>query len=127
MNRLESSAAQDAETVAPQATDLPTAPAEPEGEALPAGPAARLSDLLTRLPDMSSQSFIDNAALEFIPLNSKAARNRLVKVRKKDSHRSKEIYQQTKTQPLHSFYMTLRPPDWISCPSTQGSWQTSDH
>ncbi|GAA98251.1 uncharacterized protein L969DRAFT_342336 [Mixia osmundae IAM 14324] len=48
-------------------------------EPLPAGPSAQLTALLARLPEMSSVETIDRAAVEFAGLNSKAARNRLVK------------------------------------------------
>jgi regulator of nonsense transcripts 2 len=47
---------------------------------LAAGPAAKLSALFARLNDASSRSMIDNIAIEFAFLNSKAARKRLVKV-----------------------------------------------
>ena len=43
-------------------------------------PAAQLSALFSRLPDMSSRQSIDKAAVEFTFLNSKAARRRLIKV-----------------------------------------------
>lgn len=81
----EESATQESEAKLQAESEPPSEPAAaPEGEAeaeqLPAGPAARLSSLLTRLPEMTSQNFIDDAAMEFSVLNSKAARNRLVKV-----------------------------------------------
>ncbi|SCV73578.1 BQ2448_7504 [Microbotryum intermedium] len=54
--------------------------AETEVDApLAAGPAAQLTALLTRLVDASSRSSIDDIAIEFAFLNSKAARKRLVK------------------------------------------------
>lgn len=44
-------------------------------------PAAQLSALLAKLPDMNNKQMIDKAAVDFAFLNSKAARRRLVKVR----------------------------------------------
>lgn len=52
----------------------------PSDPLLLAGPAAKLTALFTRLNDASSRSMIDNIAIEFAFLNSKAARKRLVKV-----------------------------------------------
>ena len=54
-------------------------PIEPDDGLAPA-PAAQLSALFARLPEMSSRQAIDKAAVEFTFLNSKAARRRLVKV-----------------------------------------------
>lgn len=45
----------------------------------PQGPSQLLTALLARLPDCTNRSLIDQAALEFAFLNSKAARKRLVK------------------------------------------------
>lgn len=56
--------------------------AEPDPAAtLPSGPAAQLTAIFARLPDASSKKAIDDIALDFALLNSKAARKRLVKVR----------------------------------------------
>ena len=46
----------------------------------PQGPSQLLTALLTRLPDCTNRTLIDQAAVEFAFLNSKAARKRLVKV-----------------------------------------------
>lgn len=48
-------------------------------EGLSAGPAAQLSALLARLPDMTNRALIDSACVDFAYLNSKAARKRLIK------------------------------------------------
>ncbi|KAJ4483312.1 transcription factor [Lentinula aciculospora] len=45
----------------------------------PQGPSQLLSALLTRLPDATNRILIDQAAVDFAFLNSKAARKRLVK------------------------------------------------
>ncbi|KAI0743348.1 ARM repeat-containing protein [Daedaleopsis nitida] len=45
----------------------------------PQGPSQLLTALLVRLPDATNRSLIDQAAVEFAFLNSKAARKRLVK------------------------------------------------
>ena len=47
----------------------------------PQGPSQLLTALLARLPDCTNRTLIDQAAVEFAFLNSKAARKRLVKVR----------------------------------------------
>lgn len=44
------------------------------------GPSALLTNLLARLPDATNRSLIDQAAVDFAFLNSKAGRKRLVKV-----------------------------------------------
>ena len=46
----------------------------------PQGPSQLLTALLARLPDCTNRTLIDQAAVEFAFLNSKAARKRLVKV-----------------------------------------------
>lgn len=46
----------------------------------PQGPSQMLTALLTRLPDATNRTLIDQAAVDFAFLNSKAARKRLVKV-----------------------------------------------
>ncbi len=46
----------------------------------PQGPSQLLTALLARLPDCTNRTLIDQAAVEFTFLNSKAARKRLVKV-----------------------------------------------
>ena len=45
------------------------------------GPSQLLTSFLTRLPDATDHALIDQAAIDFAFLNSKAARKRLVKVR----------------------------------------------
>lgn len=47
----------------------------------PQGPSQLLTALLARLPDTTNRALIDQAAVDFAFLNSKAARKRLVKVR----------------------------------------------
>ena len=51
------------------------------------GPSQLLTALLARLPDATNRAGIDQVALEFTLLNSKAARKRLVKVRVIDVER----------------------------------------
>lgn len=46
----------------------------------PQGPSQLLTALLARLPDATNRALIDQAAVDFAFLNSKAARKRLVKV-----------------------------------------------
>ena len=46
----------------------------------PQGPSQMLTALLTRLPDATNRTLIDQAAVDFAFLNSKAARKRLAKV-----------------------------------------------
>ncbi|PRQ75790.1 Armadillo-type fold [Rhodotorula toruloides] len=52
--------------------------AEPD-PSIPSGPAAQLNAIFARLPEASSKKSIDDIAVEFAFLNSKAARKRLVK------------------------------------------------
>lgn len=59
--------------------------AEPDAS-LPSGPAAQLTAIFARLPEASSKKAIDDIALEFALLNSKAARKRLVKVSRHWKH-----------------------------------------
>ena len=51
-----------------------------EEDGLASAPAARLTALFAALPEASNREMVDKLALEFAFLNSKAARNRLVKV-----------------------------------------------
>lgn len=46
----------------------------------PQGPSQLLSALIARLPDATNRALIDQAAVDFAFLNSKAARKRLVRV-----------------------------------------------
>jgi regulator of nonsense transcripts 2 len=46
----------------------------------PQGPTQLLTSLLARLPDATNRALVDQAAVDFAFLNSKAARKRLVKV-----------------------------------------------
>lgn len=59
----------------PKATSPPLSP-----QLAPQGPSQLLGALLTRLPDATNRVLIDQAAIDFAFLNSKAARRRLVKV-----------------------------------------------
>jgi hypothetical protein len=65
-------------------TPVPGTPktASPPGtpQLAPQGPSQLLSALLARLPDCTNRAMIDQAAIDFAFLNSKAARKRLVKV-----------------------------------------------
>jgi hypothetical protein len=61
-------------------TELASAEPDPS---LPAGPAAQLTALFARLSEASSRATIDAVAVDFAFLNSKAARRRLVKVRRR--------------------------------------------
>ncbi|TFK20775.1 transcription factor [Coprinopsis marcescibilis] len=58
----------------PKATSAPQSP-----QIAPQGPSQLLTALLTKLPDATNRTMIDQAAVEFAFLNSKAARKRLVK------------------------------------------------
>ncbi|KAF5370880.1 hypothetical protein D9758_002015 [Tetrapyrgos nigripes] len=58
----------------PKASTPPLSP-----QLAPQGPSQLLSALLTRLPDATNRALIDQAAIDFAFLNSKAARKRLVK------------------------------------------------
>ena len=49
-------------------------------EDIPAGPAARLTALMSALPEAVNREMIDKLATEFASLNSKGARNRIVRV-----------------------------------------------
>lgn len=51
-----------------------------DGDGLQSAPAARLTALFAALPEASNREMVDKLAVEFAFLNSKAARNRLVKV-----------------------------------------------
>ncbi|MBW0469217.1 hypothetical protein O181_008932 [Austropuccinia psidii MF-1] len=51
----------------------------PTAEALPSGPAARLTALLTRLDNVHNSDTLDRITVEFAYVNSRAARNRLIK------------------------------------------------
>ena len=66
------------------ATPTPSTPKEGSRPSTPTiapqGPSQLLTALLARLPDCTNRSLIDQAAVEFAFLNSKAARKRLVKV-----------------------------------------------
>ncbi len=56
---------------------LSTQPTDDDG--LQSGPAARLTALFAALPEANNREVVDKLAVEFAFLNSKAARNRLVK------------------------------------------------
>jgi regulator of nonsense transcripts 2 len=65
----------------PKALATPRASSPPHSPNLaPQGPSQLLTALLAKLPDAVSRTLIDQAAVEFAFLNSKAARKRLVKV-----------------------------------------------
>ncbi|KAF9051213.1 transcription factor [Hymenopellis radicata] len=57
----------------------PRAATPPLSPHAPQGPSQLLTALLTRLPDATNRELVDQAALDFAFLNSKAARKRLVK------------------------------------------------
>ncbi|KAH9851383.1 ARM repeat-containing protein [Lenzites betulinus] len=76
----------DAETGEEDADDAPTpTPGTPREsptstpQLAPQGPSQLLTALLARLPDATNRSLIDQAAVDFAFLNSKAARKRLVR------------------------------------------------
>src|SRR5258708_15146385 len=52
----------------------------------PQGPSQLLTALVARLPDCTNRTLIDQAAVDFAFLNSKAARKRLTKVRALANH-----------------------------------------
>jgi hypothetical protein len=52
-----------------------------ETEVVAPGPSHVISEILGRLPDAINCTLIDQAAIDFAYVNSKAARKRLVKVR----------------------------------------------
>ncbi|KAK7005600.1 nonsense-mediated mRNA decay factor [Favolaschia claudopus] len=58
----------------PKATSPPLSP-----QLAPQGPSQLLTALLVRLPDATNRALIDQAAIDFAFLNSKAARKRLIK------------------------------------------------
>ncbi|KAI0824048.1 ARM repeat-containing protein [Trametes gibbosa] len=77
---------QDNETDEEDADDVPTpTPGTPREsptstpQLAPQGPSQLLTALLARLPDATNRSLIDQAAVDFAFLNSKAARKRLVR------------------------------------------------
>lgn len=59
----------------PKASSPPLSP-----QLAPQGPSQLLTALLTRLPDATNRALIDQAAIDFAFLNSKASRKRLVRV-----------------------------------------------
>ncbi|KIY53966.1 ARM repeat-containing protein [Fistulina hepatica ATCC 64428] len=61
-------------TATPKATSTPGSP-----QLAPQGPSQLLTALLARLPDCTNRALIDQAAIDFAFLNSKAARKRLNK------------------------------------------------
>jgi regulator of nonsense transcripts 2 len=59
----------------PKAVTPPLSP-----QMAPQGPSQLLTALLVRLPDATNRVLIDQAAVDFAILNSKAARKRLIRV-----------------------------------------------
>lgn len=59
----------------PKATTPPLSPS-----LAPQGPSQLLTALLVRLPDATNRALIDQVAIDFAFLNSKAARKRLTRV-----------------------------------------------
>ncbi|KAF9529410.1 armadillo-type protein [Crepidotus variabilis] len=68
---------EDAPTPTPGTPKAGTPPLSPQ--LAPQGPSQLLTALLTRLPDCTNRALIDQAAIDFAFLNSKAARKRLVR------------------------------------------------
>ncbi|KAG1890392.1 ARM repeat-containing protein [Suillus subluteus] len=67
-------------TITPTPTSPTKAPSPPLSPQLaPQGPSQLLTALLARLPDATNRAMIDQAAIDFAFLNSKAARKRLIK------------------------------------------------
>lgn len=58
----------------------PTTPVADADNAVAPGPSQMLTAITLRLPDATSRASIDQAAIDFMFVNSKAARKRLVKV-----------------------------------------------
>lgn len=54
--------------------------ADDSSTSLASGPLARLNAVFAALPDVSSKAAIDQLAVDFAFLNSKASRKRLIKV-----------------------------------------------
>ncbi|KDQ21888.1 hypothetical protein BOTBODRAFT_50425 [Botryobasidium botryosum FD-172 SS1] len=78
--KMESLAVEKNDTEDDAATPTPTPPRTPSPQPTAApGPSQLLTTLLARLPDATNRSTIDQAAVDFAFLNSKAARNRLVR------------------------------------------------
>ena len=65
-------------TPTPTSPKLSSPPLSPQ--LAPQGPSQLLTGLLARLPDATNRTLIDQAAVDFAFLNSKAARKRLIKV-----------------------------------------------
>lgn len=65
-------------TPTPMSPKRSSPPASPQ--LAPQGPSQLLTGLLARLPDATNRTLIDQAAVDFAFLNSKAARKRLIKV-----------------------------------------------
>ena len=57
----------------------------------PQGPSQILTALLARLPDATNRTLIDQAAVDFAFLNSKAARKRLIKVSRVLHHEFRRV------------------------------------
>ncbi|KAG1734757.1 ARM repeat-containing protein [Suillus paluster] len=67
-------------TITPTPTSPAKVPSPPLSPQLaPQGPSQLLTALLARLPDATNRAMIDQAAIDFAFLNSKAARKRLIK------------------------------------------------
>jgi regulator of nonsense transcripts 2 len=67
----------DIATPTPGSPKISTPPLSPQ--LAPQGPTQLLTSLLARLPDATNRALVDQAAVDFAFLNSKAARKRLVK------------------------------------------------
>ncbi|KAF8483178.1 ARM repeat-containing protein [Gautieria morchelliformis] len=77
---IESTNVEDEENAPTPTASPPGTPTPPATPTLTApGPSQLLTALLTRLPDATNRTLIDQAAVDFAFLNSKAARKRLVK------------------------------------------------
>ncbi|KAJ7497393.1 ARM repeat-containing protein, partial [Mycena latifolia] len=74
---LEPSDQEDPQTPTPGTPRAATPPLSPH--LAPQGPSQLLTALLVRLPDATNRALIDQAAIDFAFLNSKAARKRLVR------------------------------------------------
>ncbi|EIN12047.1 transcription factor [Punctularia strigosozonata HHB-11173 SS5] len=68
---------EDASTLVPGTPKTASPPGTPQ--LAPQGPSQLLTALLARLPDCTNRAMIDQAAIDFAFLNSKAARKRLVR------------------------------------------------
>ena len=78
-----------------------------QGNSTAAAPSQVLTGIIDRLPDVISREVVDQIAIEFAFINSKAARKRLIKVSINSSPRSIE------DDNSFSFWPQYQRIDWI--------------